>query len=161
MSGFGRRMVSVIGSSTPDEETYALARRLGFLLGSRGLGVVCGGRGGVMEAVCRGAREAGGLTVGIVPGRPEEANPFVDVLVVSGVGEARNLAVVLSGEAVVAVGGGFGTLSEMGFALKLGKPLVGLRTWRCVDERGRTFPELSAQTPEEALEILASLMGLV
>ncbi|HEY4939024.1 MAG TPA: LOG family protein, partial [Actinomycetota bacterium] len=88
------------------------------------------GGGGAMEAACRGARTAGGTTVGILPGPTrEDANPFVDIAIPTGMGEARNALVVRAADAVIAVGGGVGTLSEIGFALKMGRPVIGLRTW--------------------------------
>jgi len=106
------------------------AEELGRLLAEDGALVVCGGLGGVMEAACRGARAAGGLTLGILPGRDRrEANPHVAVAVPTGMGEARNALVVRAADAVVAVGGAYGTLSEIALALKAGKPVVGLHTW--------------------------------
>jgi uncharacterized protein (TIGR00725 family) len=91
---------------------------------------VCGGLGGVMEAACRGAKDAGGTTVGILPGTDRAAaNPFVDVAVATGLGEARNALVVRAADAVIAIGGGYGTLSEIALALKAGKRVVGLETW--------------------------------
>jgi uncharacterized protein (TIGR00725 family) len=99
-------------------------------LAARGAVVVCGGLGGVMEAACRGAREAGGLTVGILPGTDRAAaNAFVEVAIPSGLGEARNALVVSAADALIAVGGGYGTLSEIAFALKAGKRVVGLDSW--------------------------------
>ncbi|MFP4188565.1 MAG: TIGR00725 family protein [Halobacteriales archaeon] len=121
--------VTVIGGSTVDDETYAEARELGRLLAKRGHTVVCGGYGGVMEAVCRGAKAEGGRTVGVLSGDdPDEANEYVDVPVATNMGHARNALVVLNGEAVVAVDGASGTLSEIGHALSLGKEVVGLDT---------------------------------
>jgi uncharacterized protein (TIGR00725 family) len=106
------------------------AETVGRLLAEAGAVVVCGGRGGVMEAACRGARSVEGLTVGILPGRDRrEANPFVVVAVPTGLGEARNALVVRAADAVVAVGGAYGTLSEIALALKAGTPVVGLGTW--------------------------------
>jgi uncharacterized protein (TIGR00725 family) len=106
------------------------AEELGRRLAESGAVVVCGGLGGVMEAACRGARSAGGLTLGILPGRDRrEANPFVEVAVPTGLGEARNALVVHAADAVVAVGGAYGTLSEIALALKGGTPVVGLHTW--------------------------------
>ena len=103
--------------------------------------VVCGGLGGVMEAVCRGAQGAGGRTVGILPGDDRhQANPYVDVAVATGLGEARNVVVVRTADVVVAVGGEFGTLSEIALAIKLGKPVVGLGTWRLRQPEGRRVP---------------------
>ena len=92
--------------------------------------LVCGGRGGVMEAACRGAKSGGGTTVGILPGdRRSDANPHVDVALATGLGEARNALVVRAADALIAVGGEYGTLSEIALALKAGKPVVGLDTW--------------------------------
>lgn len=139
------RRVSVIGAGTCDAATAEIARRLGRLLARQGYVVVCGGLGGVMTAVCQGAREAGGRTIGILPGDdPKAANPFVDVPIVTGLGIARNVLVVKNGEAVVAVAGGAGTLSEIGVALKLGRPVVAIGRHACLD--GVT----AAATPEEA-----------
>ena len=103
---------------------------MGRGLAARGAVVVCGGLGGVMEAACRGAREAGGLTVGILPGTDRAAaNAFVEVAIPSGLGEARNALVVRAADGLIAVGGGYGTLSEIAFALKAGKRVVGLDSW--------------------------------
>ncbi|MEA2933120.1 MAG: hypothetical protein QOI56_1905 [Actinomycetota bacterium] len=122
--------VAVIGAGDAGPEDLAVAEDLGRALAGRGAVVVCGGLGGVMEAVCRGARAAGGRTIGILPGDDRgQANPHVEVVVATGLGEARNLLVVRTADAVVAVGGGFGTLSEIAFALRLGRPVVGLSTW--------------------------------
>jgi uncharacterized protein (TIGR00725 family) len=107
-----------------------VAEAVGRELASRGCIVVCGGLGGVMAAACRGAKEAGGTTVGILPGSDRDAaNQWVDVALPSGLGEARNALVVRAADALVAVGGGFGTLSEIALALKAGKRVVGLDTW--------------------------------
>ena len=126
------RQVAVIGSGCVelDSELARLAEEVGRRLGEAGVTVVCGGRSGVMEAVSRGAAGAGGEVIGIVPGdRTEEANPFCTHVVATGIGHARNLAVVSSGDAVIAVGGEWGTLSEIGFARVLGRPVVALRSW--------------------------------
>ena len=124
------RLVSVIGAASANQATLERAQEVGRLLAEAGLGVVCGGLGGVMEAVCRGAAQAGGLAVGILPGTdPAEANPWCRVVVPSGLGQARNVLVVLAGEGVIAISGGAGTLSEIGHALKLGRPVVGLGSW--------------------------------
>ena len=121
--------VSVIGGSSIDDETRAQAREVGRLLGERGHTVVCGGLGGVMEAACRGARERDAETIGILPGeRRSVANDWVTTPVVTGMGNARNLMVVLNGDAVVAVDGATGTLSELGHALDCGRPVAGLDT---------------------------------
>ncbi|WP_255198130.1 TIGR00725 family protein [Halorarius litoreus] len=121
--------VSVIGGGEVDEATYERARRLGQRLAERGHTVVCGGYGGVMEAVCRGATEEGGHTVGILKGTdPTEGNAYVTIPIATGLGNARNVLVVLNGDAIVAVDGGTGTLSELGHALDADKPVAGLDT---------------------------------
>jgi uncharacterized protein (TIGR00725 family) len=126
-----RLRVSVIGGSTVSEAEYDAAREVGRLLGERGHVLVCGGRGGAMEAACRGASGAGGPTVGILPGAdPSAANPYVETPVATGMGAARNALVVLNGDAVIAVDGGAGTLSELGHALDLGRPVAGIDTHR-------------------------------
>ena len=137
--------VSVVGSGAEHE---ANAEQVGRLLAERGVTVVTGGLGEVMAAAARGAKGAGGTTVGILPGETRaDANPWLDHVVVTGIGHGRNLAVVASGEAVIAVGGRYGTLAEIGFALTLGRPVVVLEPgWR-VDGTQR------AQTPAEAVEL--------
>lgn len=119
--------IAVIGAGTASDEEYGTARALGSALARRGAIVVCGGRGGVMEAVARGAHEAGGTTVGILPGDDaREANPWVAVPLATGLGEARNALVVRGAEAVVAVGGSWGTLSEIALARKMGRAVTML-----------------------------------
>lgn len=121
--------VSVVGGSTVTDAEYGTARDLGTELAERGHTVVCGGLGGVMEAVCRGASEAGGETMGILPSdRPADANPYVTTPVATGLGHARNALVVANGAAVVAVDGGGGTLSELGYASVYDRPTAGLGT---------------------------------
>jgi hypothetical protein len=121
--------VSVIGGSTVTDSEYETARNLGTELAERGHTVVCGGLGGVMEAVCRGASEAGGETVGILPTeRVGDANPYVTTPVATGLGHARNALVVMNGAAVVAVDGGGGTLSEIGYGNVYDRPIAGLGT---------------------------------
>ncbi len=147
-------VLAVVGSASCDERVAAIAEAVGREIGRRGAVLVCGGRGGVMEAACRGARSQGGTTVGILPGvHAEQANPYVDIPIVTGLGEARNAVVVRSAGAVVAVSGGYGTLSEIGLALKMGKPVVGLETWE-LHQGGRAVSAvLVARTPEEAVEL--------
>lgn len=123
-------IISVIGSSTADAQLATLAESVGRELAEREVTVVCGGLGGVMEAACKGAKSAGGRTIGILPGNdPSEANAYVDIPICTGIGYARNVIVVKTGSAVIAVGGAFGTLSEMGHALADGIPVIGLQTW--------------------------------
>jgi hypothetical protein len=121
--------VSVVGGSTVTDAEYETARDLGAELAERGHTVVCGGLGGVMEAVCRGASEAGGETIGVLPSdRVGDANPYVTTPIATGLGHARNALVVLNGDAVVAVDGGGGTLSELGYASVYDRPVAGLGT---------------------------------
>ena len=137
--------VSVIGSGSENE---AQAEAIGGLLAGRGATVVTGGLGEVMAAASRGAKNAGGTTIGIVLGENRErANPWVDHVVVTGIGHARNLAVVASGDAVIVVGGRYGTLAEIGFALTLGRPVVIL------DPGWQVDGALRADSPREAVEL--------
>ena len=124
-----RRCVAVIGSSQANEEEYEIAYQVGRHLAKKGVVVVCGGRGGVMEAVCKGAKEEGGITVGILTTYTgEDANPYVDIKINTGMDWNRNPIVVASGEFVVAIGGHWGTLSEIAYALILGKKVIGYKT---------------------------------
>ena len=123
-------LVAVIGAACCSPAEAQAAEIVGRELARGGATVICGGRGGVMEAACRGARSAGGLTVGLLPGDdPASANPYVDVAIATGLGEARNAIVARTARAVVAIGGRYGTLSEIAFALKRGLPVVGA-AWR-------------------------------
>lgn len=122
----------MIGASAcpQDTELWALAEEVGRLLAEAGSVLVCGGMGGVMEAASKGASEAGGTVIGISPSEdPEHANAYCTHVVATGIGRARNLAVVASGEVVIAIGGAWGTLSEIGFARNLGRTVVALRSW--------------------------------
>jgi hypothetical protein len=141
--------VSVIGSGAEHERN---AEEVGRLLAERGATVVTGGLGEVMAAAARGAKSAGGTTIGIVPGeRRSDANEWIDHVVVTGIGHARNLAVVASGDAVIAVGGRYGTLAEIGLALTLGRRVVILEPGWDVDGA------LRAATPAEAVELALSV----
>ena len=144
----------MVGSGRPDARTDAAAEVVGRDLAAGGAVVVCGGLGGVMEAACRGAKEAGGTTVGLLPGSDRaDANPFVDVAVPTGLGEARNALVARAADALVAVGGEFGTLSEIALALKLGTPVVGLDTWE-LGKGGEPVEAIArAETPGEAARL--------
>lgn len=145
--------VAVVGAGRCSAEVAALAEAVGRELGQRGAVVVCGGLGGVMEAACRGAKSAGGVTVGILPGTARrDANPHVDIPIVTGMGEARNVLVVRSAQAVIAISGEYGTLSEIAHALKLGIPVVGLRTWQLAKDSLQREEIIRAQTPQEAVE---------
>jgi|SRR5438067_4497282 len=126
----GRACIAVIGAGSCDESQAAVAEEVGRLLARAGALVVSGGLGGVMAAACRGAKVEGGTTLALLPGLDrDDANEWVDVAVPTGLGEARNVLVIRAADAVIAIGGEFGTLSEIGFALKTGKLVVGLGTW--------------------------------
>lgn len=159
-----RLTIAVVGSGAAGGATDAAAHRVGALLAAAGAVVVCGGLGGVMAAVCRGAQEAGGTTVGLLPGADARAaNPWVGIALPTGLGEARNVLVVRAGHAVIAVGGGYGTLSELAFAHKLDIPVVGLDTWTLADDRVATEPGgadpagatgiVHVATPDEAVRV--------
>jgi uncharacterized protein (TIGR00725 family) len=125
-----RRYIAVVGPGDATDGERAVAHEVGAAVAGLGAVLVCGGLGGVMEAACAGAKGAGGTTLGILPGaHRSDANPFVDVAVATGMGEMRNALVVRSADAVIAVGGAYGTLSEVALALKAGTPVVGIGTW--------------------------------
>ncbi len=146
--------VSVVGADEVDAGTAATAEALGRQLAERGHDLVCGGRGGVMAAACRGAAAAGGLTIGILPGEdPTAANPHVEVAIATGMGHARNALVALNGDAAIAVDGGPGTLSEIGLALAYGRPVAGLASH---DVAGVA----AAATPEEAVAHVEAAVDL-
>jgi hypothetical protein len=147
-------IIAVVGGEDAGAPALEQAEAVGRELALRGCTLICGGRGGVMEAACRGALEAGGQTIGVLPGTDRsEMNSYVTVPIVSGVGRARNLIIVLSADAVIAIDGGFGTLSEIGFALSYGKPVVGLGTWSLASADLGRVPIHEASDPAEAVEL--------
>ena len=155
----GKIYVAVIGSSTPiPDEVREAAEKVGELLARNGAIIICGGRGGVMEAVCRGAKKANGVTVGILPGfTREEANRYIDIAIPTGIGFARNAINVLAADTVIAIHGGPGTLSEIGLALAYGKPVILLRGLGGASDFEADLGEYNrltheAKTPEEAVE---------
>ena len=151
-------IIGVIGNSSCSPEEAKLAETVGESLAQRGATIICGGLGGVMEAVCRGTKSKGGLTVGILPGQDASmANPWVDIPIVTGIGEARNVAVVKSAQAVIAIGGSYGTLSEIAYALKSGIPVIGLNTWS-LSRNGREDDSIiRVQSAAEAVDKAISL----
>jgi hypothetical protein len=156
-----RRQVAVIGAggAQPGSEAWELAEAVGRGLAEAGVVLVCGGGGGVMEAACRGAAGAGGESIGIVPGeRLDGANEFCTRVVATGIGHARNLAVVASGEAVIAIGGEWGTLSEIGHARALGRTVVALRSWTLRGREGMAAAPgvVVAETAAEAVAVALS-----
>jgi len=145
--------IAVIGSGACGPDIAGQARRLGELLAEAGYEIVCGGKGGVMTAVCQGARSRGGRTIGIVPGESRsEANEHVEIAVATGMGQMRNFLVALNGDVVVAVQGGAGTLSEIGHALKMGRTVLAMGQW------AELPGVISVDGPEKALEVLTNLL---
>jgi uncharacterized protein (TIGR00725 family) len=146
--------VAVVGSGVATDELYEKAREVGRLIAERGATVVCGGLSGVMEAAARGATEAGGMAIGILPDEDRRRqNGYLTYSVATGVGQARNLAVVCSGDVVIAVGGEYGTLSEIGLARKAGRPVVVLEGWDLGEHVS------AASSPKEAIEAAFQLLG--
>ena len=148
-----RIQIGVFGAANPSREIARAAERVGELIAEKGATLVCGGLGGVMEAAAKGAAKAGGLVIGVLPGAdPGEANAFVSAAVATGMGHARNAIIVRSSDAAIAVGGGYGTLSEIALAMKCGVPVVGYKTWDAHGEGGLAAPGITADSPEEAVE---------
>lgn len=155
-----RRYAAVIGPARCDDVLQKLAYEVGAGLAKAGFTVVTGGEKGAMEAASRGASEAGGLAVGLLPGIDRStANEYADITVVTGIGHARNLAVVASGDVVVAVGGEWGTLSEIGLAGALGRPVVLVGGWRLEHEVGLPSEVHYAQDSAEAVQMAANLVS--
>ncbi len=147
-----KRFVAIIGGGQCSREEARLAEEVGHELAKQGAILVCGGLGGVMEAACKGASSEGGLTIGILPGdsrRP--ANRYVQIPIVTGIGYARNLAVVKSAQAVIAIGGNYGTLSEISHALQSGIPVIGLNTWSLSRNNRQDNSIILAQNPADAV----------
>jgi uncharacterized protein (TIGR00725 family) len=145
-------IIAVIGGDTAPEEALAQAEAVGRQIARLGHVLICGGMGGVMEAACKGASEAGGLTIGVLPDSDRGAmNAYVKIPIVTGIGRARNLTIALTADAVIAVDGGYGTLSEIAFALQHGKPVAGLGTWRIANDAGEAVPLYRAQDAAEAV----------
>ncbi len=146
------RVVSVIGAGACTPEQAQLAEEVGRLLAENGVALVCGGRGGVMEAACRGAQKAGGIAIGLLPGSDvSDGNSYLTVALPTGLGHARNALIALAGSSVIAIGGGPGTLSEIGLALKAGRRVITLESWSMKDYRDEPATVVVAQTPAEAV----------
>ncbi|MEE8638541.1 MAG: TIGR00725 family protein [Candidatus Margulisiibacteriota bacterium] len=152
--------ISVVGESNSSPGAYKLAEEVGRLIAKAGAILVCGGLKGVMEAAAKGAKSAGGLTVGILPGsKHDEANPYIDISIVTGLGYARNKIVVKTGQVIIAIGGKYGTLSEIGFALGYGIPVVGLKTWELIRGDGKVDQGIvNVRTPKEAVQTAFKLI---
>lgn len=139
--------IGVIGGAKPDRESYSLAFKVGQLVAEKGAILICGGLGGIMESSARGAKKAGGLTVGILPGNsPSDANPYIDIAIATGLGYARNSVVALNSDVIIAVDGQYGTLTEIAYGCIYGKKIIGLGTWDILGI-------IKAQTAEEAIEL--------
>jgi uncharacterized protein (TIGR00725 family) len=152
-----RVQISVIGASEGADEILRDAEAVGRGIAEAGAVLVCGGLTGVMEAASKGAGEAGGTVLAVLPTlSPADANPYVTHAVATGTGHARNLAVVASGEAVIAVGGEWGTLSEIAYARKLGRPVVAIQSWTLRNHAGTDLGIVEAETPEEAVRTALS-----
>jgi uncharacterized protein (TIGR00725 family) len=154
-----RPYVAVIGASNALQWELATAEELGRRLADEGCVLVCGGLGGVMDAAARGCEAGGGVSIGILPGAHRDgASPHLTVAIASGFGEARNAIVARSADAMIAVGGEFGTLSEIALALKMGTPVIGLGTWALGRDDLARDPIVRAETAEEAIEHLRRLL---
>ncbi len=157
-----QKFIAVIGASQASASEIKTAELVGREIAKSGAALVCGGMGGVMEAACKGASQEGGITIGILPGDNRlSANEFVKIPIVTGIGYARNVAVVKSAQAVIAVGGSYGTLSEIGHALQSGLPVIGLETWGISRKGKDKSPIIEAKTPAEAVEKALELIGEV
>lgn len=154
------RYVAVCGPGRANDQEAAWAEEVGRLIAQAGAVLVCGGLGGVMDAAARGAMSAGGVSIGILPGEDrDEAGPHLTMAVPTGLGEARNALVVRAADAVIAISGEFGTLSEIALALKMGKPVVGLSTWE-LSKGGRPVDAIvRANSPEEAVRVALEAAG--
>ncbi|HUI72020.1 MAG TPA: TIGR00725 family protein [Spirochaetia bacterium] len=150
-----RPRIGVMGPAACSPRGWQLAREVGFGIGRGGGILICGGLGGVMEAAAMGAKEAGGVTIGILPrSGASEANRHIDIPIVTDLGNARNVINVLTSRVIIAIHGSYGTLSEIALALKCGTPVVGLETWALTPPEGGAVPDIAiANTPEEAVAI--------
>ena len=156
--GADRPYIGVVGAAVADPQELATAEEVGRELGRRGAVLVCGGRGGVMQAACAGARSEDGVTVGLLPGLDRrEANPHVEIAIATGLGELRNGLIVRACDALIAVGGEWGTLSEIALALKAGRPVVGIGSWELHRPGGPPGPE-RAPDPAAAVERALALV---
>ncbi len=153
-----KRFIAVIGGSECTSQEAKLAEEVGRELARQGAILICGGLGGIMKAACKGASSEGGMTIGILPGdNREAANPYVQIPIVTNLGEARNVIVVKSAQAIIAIGGGYGTLSEIGHALRNNIPVIGLNTWSLSRNGQPDNSIIIARSPAEAVSKALSL----
>ena len=155
-----QKFIAVIGGSQATPAELTTAEQVGREIARVGAILVCGGMGGVMEAACKGASHEGGLTIGILPDENRlHANEYVKIPIVTGVGYARNIAVVKSAHAVIAIGGSYGTLSEIGYALQSGLPVIGIETWVISRKGNEKSPIIVVKTPAKAVETALEMIG--
>jgi len=150
-----RIIIGVIGAGTAGPDILGMAEETGRLIAEQGFTLICGGMGGVMEAAAKGAKEKGGTTIGILP-QPDRrtANPYIDFPIATSFGEGRNIIIVRTADILIAVGGEYGTLSEIAFSLKMGKTVIGLHTW--------DIPGIvRAETPGEAMDIAMKSLAVI
>jgi uncharacterized protein (TIGR00725 family) len=147
-----KTIIGIVGLSQASIEECSAAHEVGVEIAKRDGILVCGGLGGVMESACRGAKSGHGLTIGILPGfSRHEGNPYIDIPIVTGMSHARNIIVVRTSNAIIAIGGSYGTLSEIAFALKIGIPVIGIKTWD-------VSPEIKkVSSPKEAVDMAFDL----
>ncbi|NIA11517.1 MAG: TIGR00725 family protein [Nitrospiraceae bacterium] len=149
------RRIGIIGAGLCDPEFSLLAEEVGRRVAERKATLYCGGLGGIMEAAAKGATRAGGITVGILPGvKATDANPYIRIPVTTGMGHARNVILVRSCEVLIAISGSYGTLSEIAIALKMWKPVVGLKTWRDLADVHYVNSNSSKEAVEKAFSLL-------
>lgn len=147
------KRIAIIGAGIAESTIYDLSYEMGYMLGKEGAIIMTGGLGGVMEGAAKGAKEAGAITVGILPGnKAEEANPYIMIPIVTDMGQARNVILVRSAELVVSIGGSYGTLSEIALALKMWKPVIGLKTWPNIP--GVNYVETTKEALAKIFELL-------
>jgi uncharacterized protein (TIGR00725 family) len=151
--------IGVIGGSDVSPQIAKLAEEVGCEIARQGAALVCGGMGGVMQAACKGASDEGGITIGILPGENRrDANPYVRIPIMTGIGYARNVTVVKSSQAIIAIDGSYGTLTEIGYALQSGIPVIGLKTWTMSINDKKDKKIIRAKNPKEAVEKAVALI---
>lgn len=156
-----KKIIGVIGASSCSVEEEKIAEEVGEEIAKTGSILICGGLGGVMEAACRGAKKYQGLTIGVLPGtNKNEANNYVDMPILTGFAEARNIIIVRTSEVVIAIGGEYGTLSEIAFALKLEVPVIGINTWRLFKEDKEQNKIIRVNVAKDAVQKALQLIKL-
>lgn len=147
-----KKMIAVIGGRRVQKELLREAEKVGRLIAQKGLVLICGGLNGVMEAVAKGAKAEGGITIGILPqDHKRDANEYIDIPIVTGMGIGRNVIIARTGDTLIAIGGEYGTLSEIAFALQLDKPVIGIKTW---DIKGIIKAENAEEAVDNALKLI-------